>query len=99
MINGFDSLVITKLDVLDQMDEIPVCTRYKNTPEMPATYRALEAVEPEYLMLPGWKANTRGLSRYQDLPPKACDYMKFLSDHTASRSAAYPPAPNARKPS
>ena len=43
---------------------------------------ALEAVEPEYQMLPGWKANTRGLSRYQDLPPKACDYLKFLSDHT-----------------
>ena len=82
MINGFDSLIITKLDVLDQMDEIPVCTRYKNASEMPATYRALEAVDPEYQMLPGWKANTRGLSRYQDLPPKACDYLKFLSEQT-----------------
>jgi adenylosuccinate synthase len=82
MINGFTSLVITKLDVLDQFDEIPVCTEYKNVKDMPATFRGLEAVEPVYETLPGWKSETRGLSRERDLPPRARDYLRFLSDRT-----------------
>src|SRR6202167_3833917 len=68
MINGFTSLVVTKLDVLDQFDEIQVCTAYRNTNEMPATFREMEAVEPVYEKLPGWKSETRGLSRLADLP-------------------------------
>src|SRR5260370_369507 len=47
MINGFDSLIITKLDVLDQLDEIPVCTNYDGCDEMPATIHCLESVKPE----------------------------------------------------
>jgi adenylosuccinate synthase len=82
MINGFASLVITKLDVLDQFDEILVCTAYKNTKQMPATFREMEAVEPLYERLPGWKSETRGLTRSQDLPPRARDYLKFLSERT-----------------
>lgn len=82
MINGFTSLVITKLDVLDQFDEIPVCTEYKNTKGMPATFRGLEAVEPVYETLPGWKSETRGLSRERDLPGRARDYLRFLSECT-----------------
>jgi adenylosuccinate synthase len=80
MINGFTSLVITKLDVLDQFDEIPVCTGYKNVTAMPATFRGLEAVEPIFEKLPGWKSETRGLSRERDLPPRARAYLQFLSD-------------------
>jgi adenylosuccinate synthase len=82
MINGFTSLVITKLDVLDQFDRIPVCTQYKNVNGMPATFRGLEAVEPVYETLPGWKSETRGLSRERDLPARARDYLRFLSERT-----------------
>jgi adenylosuccinate synthase len=82
MINGFSSLVITKLDVLDEFDEILVCTEYRNTKEMPATFHALEAVEPVYEKLPGWKSVTRGLTHEKDLPPRARDYLKFLTEHT-----------------
>ena len=82
MINGFTSLVITKLDVLDKFDEIQVCTHYRNAETMPATYRALEAVEPVYETLPGWKSETRGLQDHAKLPVKARDYLKFLSDRT-----------------
>jgi adenylosuccinate synthase len=82
MVNGFDSLVITKLDVLDQLDHIPVCTGYRRggceVPEMPATYRALEAVEPVYRTLPGWRTSTRGITRWEDLPPDARRYLEFL---------------------
>jgi adenylosuccinate synthase len=82
MINGFTSLVITKLDVLDQFDEIKVCTEYRGAKTLPATYRALEVVKPVYETLPGWKSETRGLTREADLPPKARDYLKFLSERT-----------------
>src|ERR1019366_5490263 len=58
-INGFDTLVVTKLDVLDTLDEIPVCVAYKIdgvvTNEMPATSRALAKISPVYTTLPGWK--------------------------------------------
>ena len=82
MINGFTSLVITKLDVLDQFDEIQVCTEYRGAKNLPATYRALEVVEPVYETLPGWKSETRGLTREADLPTRARDYLKFLSERT-----------------
>src|ERR1700676_3471454 len=80
MINGYTSLVITKLDVLDQFDQILVCTEYKGVKAMPATFRGLEAVEPVYEKLPGWKSETRGLTRERDLPARARDYLRFLSD-------------------
>jgi adenylosuccinate synthase len=86
MVNGFDTLLITKLDVLDQLEEIPVCTCYilkgKEVPEMPATYRALEAIDPVYEKLPGWRTSTRGITHYEDLPEKARAYLKFLEDRT-----------------
>jgi adenylosuccinate synthase len=74
--------VVTKLDVLDQFDEIQVCTAYRNTNQMPATFREMEAVEPVYEKLPGWKSETRGLTRVEALPPRAKDYLKFLSERT-----------------
>ena len=68
MVNGFDTLLITKLDVLDSLAEIPVCTGYRlkgvEVTEMPATYRALEAIEPVYRNLLGWKTSTRGMTRF-----------------------------------
>ncbi len=82
MLNGFTSLVITKLDVLDEFAEVKVCTEYRGQKTMPATFRALEAVEPVYETLPGWKSETRGLKRHQDLPQRARDYLKFLSERT-----------------
>jgi adenylosuccinate synthase len=86
MVNGFDSLLITKLDVLDQLDEIPVCAGYRlhgqEVTEMPATYRALEAVEPVYEKLPGWKTSTRGVTHWDELPAKARAYLTFLEERT-----------------
>jgi adenylosuccinate synthase len=84
MINGFDSLVVTKLDVLDEMDPIPVCVAYRvdgrEIVEMPATRQGLEAVEPVYESMPGWKTSTEGIARYEQLPAKAQAYLKFLEE-------------------
>jgi adenylosuccinate synthase len=86
MVNGFDTLFIMKLDVLDILDEIPVCVRYRlhgaDVTEMPATYRALEAIEPVYEMMPGWRTSTRGISRFEELPPAARAYLQFLEEQT-----------------
>jgi|HubBroStandDraft_6_1064221.scaffolds.fasta_scaffold243845_2 adenylosuccinate synthase len=84
MVNGFDTLMITKLDVLDHLDEIPVCIGYKlagvEVTEMPATYRALEAIEPVYEKMPGWRTTTRGIARFDELPDRARAYLRFLEE-------------------
>jgi len=82
-VNGFDSLVITKLDVLDEFPEIQVCTGYRVngrvTDEVPATSKGLEVVEPVYETVPGWKGSTRGATSYDALPDGAKRYLDFLS--------------------
>lgn len=86
MVNGFDTLMITKLDVLDTLEEIPVCVGYKlrgqEIHEMPATYRALEAIEPVYRNMPGWKTSTRGIPTFEALPEKARAYLNFLEERS-----------------
>src|SRR5579871_1942773 len=86
MVNGFDTLLITKLDVLDQLEEIPVAVCYQlrgaEVAEMPATYRALEAIQPVYEKMPGWHCSTRGITRYDDLPDRARAYLRFLEERT-----------------
>jgi adenylosuccinate synthase len=82
MINGFDSLAMTKLDVLDHLTEIPVCISYRiggrETAEMPATAGGLARIEPVYQARPGWHSTTAGIRRYEDLPAPAREYIEFL---------------------
>jgi adenylosuccinate synthase len=86
VVNGFDSLIMTKLDVLDTLDEIPVCVSYrvdgKETQHMPATFREMGTLQAVYKSLPGWKTSTRGISSFDSLPEKARSYLQFLEDHT-----------------
>lgn len=83
-INGINSLVVTKLDVLDKQKEIQVAVgyRYKNSPltEMPAEAEVLERVTPVYRTLPGWCCSTSGENNYDELPQAARDYLRFISD-------------------
>ena len=85
-VNGFDSMVITKLDVLDMLDEIPVCTGYRINGEiaesMPPTIDGLEAIEAVYEKLPGWRTSTRGASSLDELPAKARAYIAFLEEQS-----------------
>ncbi len=97
MINGFDSLIITKLDVLDGFDEIPVATGYRlcgrAVDGMPATTEAMASVEPIYEKLPGWGTPTAGLTRYQELPVRAKDYLAFLHEKTGIEIGAISTGP------
>jgi adenylosuccinate synthase len=76
----------TKLDVLDELDEIPVCVAYsidgKVTMEMPATVRELAKAKPIYETLPGWKSSTVGISDWDQLPDAAKRYVEFLEAKT-----------------
>ncbi len=85
-INGFDSIVVTKLDVLDEFENIPVCVAYRCgqqvLEEMPPTVRGIEKVEPVYECVPGWNSSTFGISTYDELPQKAKEYLAFLENRT-----------------
>jgi adenylosuccinate synthase len=82
-INGFSSVALTKLDVLDTLDEIKVCTGYKLNGKvcesLPAVSQDLRSVEPVYATLPGWKSSTLGTTEITALPTNARRYIEFLS--------------------
>jgi adenylosuccinate synthase len=84
MLNGLDSLVVTKLDVFDSQPEIKICVGYRwkgqQLTEMPADVETLSQVEPEYRTLPGWKKPTPGIRDVKELPQAARDYLNFISD-------------------
>jgi len=83
-INGFTSVALTKLDVLDTLDEIKVCVGYKlngkTCDSLPAVSQDLRRIEPVYATLPGWKSSTLGMTEMTSLPAEARSYVDFLSD-------------------
>ena len=83
-INGFDTVALTKLDILDTLDEIKVCTSYrrngKTCDSFPAVSQELREVEPVYETLPGWKSSTEGVTELDELPRAARDYVRFISE-------------------
>ena len=88
-LNGVTGMCVTKLDVLDELDSIKICTAYKYKGELrktpPSGAEALSQCEPVYEELPGWKASTLGVRRYDDLPKNAQRYLKRIEELTATR--------------
>ncbi|MFP5276816.1 MAG: adenylosuccinate synthase [Acidobacteriota bacterium] len=88
-INGAEWLVITKLDVLDELDEIPVCIGYeingKLTDEMPADVSGLESIKPRYTRLKGWRQSTEGITAFDKLPQAAQEYLRFQERESGAR--------------
>jgi adenylosuccinate synthase len=83
-INGLDCLAITKLDVLDEMEEIKVCIAYEidgqHCEDFPSNSRVFARCQPVYKTMPGWKRSTENCRSLDDLPPQALDYLKFLAE-------------------
>jgi adenylosuccinate synthase len=81
-VSGVSSIALTKLDVLDSLAEIPVCTGYRIGGEaldsVPADVTVLEKVEPIYEVLPGWQTSTVGTVELDDLPPTARSYVDYI---------------------
>ncbi len=79
-LNGADTLALTKLDILDQLDEIKICTGYKHCKVFPATNDELSKVIPIYESHPGWKKSTRDVKIYDDLPSLAKAYIRRIEE-------------------
>ena len=91
MINGISSLVVTKLDVLDDLAEIPVCVGYKlngkKTSEIPPDAAGFDKLECVYRKMPGWRTSTCAVKSWEKLPAKARAYLTFLSEETGASIA------------
>jgi len=89
MINGISWLVVTKLDVLDEFDQIPVCVGYKvdgkKTDEVPAQDSGFKKIECVYRNMPGWRTSTQGVTKLEKLPKAAREYLNFLEKESGSR--------------
>lgn len=85
LINGYTSLAITKLDILDQLDEIKIAVAYKYKGQKLETYPAnmniLENVEVEYITFPGWKKSISDSRTFESLPENAQKYLKFIEEY------------------
>lgn len=83
-INSFSGLVITKLDVLDTLEEIKIAVQYecqgKLLSELPQDTEVLAASKPVYETWPGWKCSTEGIKNWSDLPVAAQKYLNRLSE-------------------
>ncbi|MGH9532058.1 MAG: adenylosuccinate synthase [Terriglobales bacterium] len=89
MLNGISWLVITKLDVLDELKEIPVCTGYtikgKKTSDLPAQALGYDQLKCVYKTLPGWRTSTAGITSFSKLPAKAQQYLRFLESESGAK--------------
>ena len=83
-VNGLDAVALTKLDVLDGLPEIRLCTGYKTSSglvtEFPADLRVLASAEPIYDTLPGWTSPTKGITAFDQLPAEAQSYIRRLEE-------------------
>ena len=89
MINGITRLVVTKLDVLDEFAEIPVCVGYrvdgKKTMEIPAQSSGYDQLECIYHKMPGWQTSTLGITKFDQLPKRAQEYLAFLEKESDAK--------------
>ncbi len=96
-VNSLSSLIITKLDVLDHHQTIPVCVGYRYRNEtlnsMPALSRVLEQIDPVYEERPGWECLTEGITEFDGLPQAAQDYLHYLEEKTGIEVGAVSTGP------
>jgi len=83
-VNGFTGMAITRLDILDTLPSIKICTGYKignrNVEDFPASLNVLKECQPVYEELEGWQTITCGVRNFEDLPPKARSYIRRLEE-------------------
>jgi adenylosuccinate synthase len=88
-VNGAEWLVVTKLDVLDELEEIPICVGYeiggRVTDEIPADVRGLKQIKPVYTTLKGWRSSTEGITEFDKLPQAAREYLRFQERESGAK--------------
>jgi adenylosuccinate synthase len=84
--NGLDSLVLTHLDVYDDMHEVKACVAYEidgnRLERFPASIQMLNKAQPVLEPFPGWKTNIKSCQTYDELPKQAKSYMEFIERYT-----------------
>ena len=96
-ISGINGIALTKLDVLDELDEIKMCTSYKLNGKkldyLPAGAEDQFKIEPIYETFPGWKENTKGVRNIENLPDKAKKYIYALEDFVEAKISSISTSP------
>ena len=96
-ISGINGIALTKLDVLDEFEEIKMCVGYelngKKIDYLPATSEEQFNIKPIYRTFPGWKSNTQGIRNLKDLPDKALRYIHALEDFIGARISSISTSP------
>ena len=96
-ISGINGIALTKLDVLDELDEIKMCIGYelhgKKIDYMPAASEDQFNIKPIYKTFPGWKSKTQGIRNLKDLPDKALRYVHALEDFIGARISSISTSP------
>ena len=89
MVNGISEIALTKIDVLNNFEEIAVCTEYHSDGKIlkyfPADCSQLENLTPHYVTLKGWNTSLKGITKYDDLPENTKQYIQFIEDFTGTK--------------
>ena len=98
ILSGIDYMAVTRLDILDDFDEIKMCVGYeyegKRLNEIPASLKVLAAVKPVYETFPGWKTDITKVRKYEDLPEKARNYLERMAEVTGIKLGIVSVGPN-----
>ena len=96
-ISGIDGIALTKLDVLDELDEIKMCVAYKidgkEIDYLPAAVEDQLKVKPIYKSFKGWKSETKGIKKFDDLPENAKTYIKELEKFIETKVSSISTSP------
>ena len=96
-ISGIDGIALTKLDVLDELDEIKMCIEYeldgKKMNYLPAAAEDQLKIKPIYKTFPGWKSSTQGIKNIEALPENAKNYIYALEDFIGSKISSISTSP------
>ena len=96
-ISGIDGIALTKLDVLDELDEIKMCIRYDLDGEkidyLPAAVEDQLKIKPIYKIFPGWKSSTNGIKNIEELPENAKKYIYAVEDFIGTRISSISTSP------
>ena len=96
-ISGIDGIALTKLDVLDELDEIKICVQYELDGEkidyLPAAVEDQLKIKPIYKTFPGWKVSTNGIKNINELPQNARDYIFAIEDFIGTKISSVSTSP------
>ena len=96
-ISGIDGIALTKLDVLDELDEIKVCIKYrlneKEIDYLPAAVEDQLKIKPVYKTFPGWKQSTKGIKNMKSLPTNAKNYVFAIEDFIGAKVSSISTSP------